>query len=102
VSLADATRDALKWVNDAARFVISRRVASQMDLPHWAGDESMKWMSKNEYDLFDKAGGRTVEVRDVRANTGGTLHSPTLKCKEEKSLAAGLKPRKGYQNPGHN
>jgi hypothetical protein len=34
VSLADKTRETPKWVNDVARFVISRRAASQKDLSH--------------------------------------------------------------------
>jgi hypothetical protein len=71
--LVDPTRDTPKWVNDAARFVISRRVASQMDLPHWAGDESMKWMTKNDCEFVDQAAGRIIEARDLRANTGGFL-----------------------------
>jgi hypothetical protein len=58
-------------------------------------------MTQNDCELDGQAVGRIIQARDVRANTGGTLYNPTLKCKEKKNLAADLKPYKRYRNSGH-
>jgi hypothetical protein len=101
VSLVNPKRNTPKLVNNAVRFVISRRVASQKDLPNWAGDESMKWMTKNDCDLVGQAVGPIIEARDVRANTCGPLYVPTFSAKDEARLSEDLIPQKDYQKSGH-
>jgi hypothetical protein len=49
-------------VNDAARFVISRRAASQKDLSHWASDESMERITRNDCSVVGQAIDRVIEA----------------------------------------